>query len=122
MYGYRQELLLFSDVHSFLSYRFYAVVVVRSATPDPNQAAYDDAGPYFNGAPYYIAAAWAREDISRVPVGLYTVGDGSTTLANMVVYTNAGLKSNTGYGLFVRIDIESDAGDVVRIQTAELGL
>ena len=99
---------------SFLFYRFYAIVVVKGGTPDANQAVYNDAGCYFNDAPYYIAAAWAQENISRVP-GSYVVGDGSTTWADTVVYTNAKLKSNTGYGIFVRIDIESDAGVEVRI-------
>ena len=94
------------------SYSFYAVVVVCSRTPDANQAVYIDAEPYVSGASYYIAAAWARENISRVPSSL-TVGDGSTTLANMVVYRNAELSSDTDYSIFVRIDIESDAGPKV---------
>jgi len=55
------------------SYSFYAVVVVRSRTPDANQAVYIDAQPYVNNAPYYIAAAWAQENISRVPLS-FTVG------------------------------------------------
>ena len=63
---------------------FYAVVVVRSESPAANQAVYDDAGPYTNDASYYIAAAWARENVSRVP-GSYTMGDGSRTLASTIV-------------------------------------
>jgi len=94
------------------SYSFYAVVVVRSRTPDANQAVYIDAQPYVNNAPYYIAAAWAQENISRVPLS-FTVGNGSTTLANMVVYTNAELSSDTDYSIFVRIDVESDTGPEV---------
>ena len=90
------------------------MVVVRSRNPDTNQAVYNDAGAYFSDSPYYITAAWARENISRIPSSL-TVGDGSITLANMVVYTNAELSSNTGYGIFIRIDIESDAGSLVGI-------
>ena len=89
---------------------FYAVVVVRSESTAANQAVYDNAGPYTNDAFYYIAAAWARENISRVPES-YTVGDGSRT--NMMVYTNAKLKSNTRYGIFIRIDIQPVAGNVV---------
>ena len=88
------------------------MVVVRGETPSPNQAVYNDAGPYRRDASYYIAAAWARENISRVPES-YTVGDGSRTVANRMVYTNAELSSSTRYGIFVRIDIESDAGNVV---------
>ena len=87
-------------------------MVVRSETLAANQAVYNDAGPYTNGATHYIAAAWARENISTVPES-YTVGDGSTTVANTVVYGNAELNSNTRYGIFIRIDIESDAGNVV---------
>ena len=90
------------------------MVVVHSGSPDPNQAAYNDAGPYFSGAPYYIAAAWARENISRIPASL-TVGDGSTTLASTVVYTNTELRSNSGYGIFIRIDVGSDTGSLVRV-------
>ena len=92
--------------------RFYAVVVVCGETPAANRAVYNDATPYTNGARYYIAAAWAEENISRVPES-YTVGDGSITVANTVVYRNAELNTNTRYGIFVRIDIESDAGNVV---------
>lgn len=42
-------------------------IVVRSESPAANQAVYDDTGPYTNDASYYIAAAWARENVSRVP-------------------------------------------------------
>ena len=91
---------------------FYAVVVVRSETPSVNQAVYNDAGPYTHDATYYIAAAWARENISRVPMS-YTLGDRSTTVAHTVVYTNTELNPDTGYSIFVRIDIESDAGPQV---------
>ena len=84
------------------------MVVVRSGNPDPNRAVYNDAGTYFRSAPYYIAAAWARENISRVPDS-FTVGNGSITRANSVVYTNAPLSPDTDYSIFVRIDIESDA-------------
>ena len=87
-------------------------MVVRSETPSPNQAVYDDADPYRRDAPYYITAAWAGENISSVPDS-YTVGDGSTTVANTMVYRNAELSSSTRYGIFVRIDIESDAGNMV---------
>ena len=89
---------------------FYAVVVVHSESTAANQAVYDNAGPYTNYASYYITAAWARENISRVPES-YTVGDGSRT--NMMVYTNAKLKSNTRYEIFIRIDIQPVAGNVV---------
>ena len=85
------------------------MVVVRSETPSANQAVYDDADPYRRDAPYYITAAWAGENISRVPYS-YTVGDGSTTVANRMVYTNAELNPATVYSVFVRIDIASDAG------------
>ena len=68
-------------------------------TPDPSP----------NSAHNYIAAAWARENISRVPES-YIVGDGSTTVANTVVYRNTELNSNTRYGIVIRIDI---AGNVV---------
>ena len=88
------------------------MVVVRSETPSPNQAAYDGARPYRRDAPYYIAAAWARENIYRVPDS-YTVGDGSITVADGMVYTNAELNPATVYSVFVRIDIESDAGGEV---------
>ena len=87
-------------------------MVVRGETPSPNQAVYNDAGPYTQDAPYYIAAAWAGENISRVPDS-YTVGNGSTTVANTVVYRNAELNPATDYSLFVRIDIESDTGGEV---------
>ena len=93
---------------------FYGVVVVRSETPAANQAVYNDAGPYTNGANYYISAAWARENISRIP-NSYTVGDDSTTVANTVVYTNAKLTSDTTYAIFIRIEIQSDTGNVVRL-------
>ena len=91
---------------------FYAVVVVRSETPSVNQVVYNDAGPYTRDATYYIAAAWARENISRVPES-FTLGDRFTTVANTVVYTNAELNPDTDYSIFVRIDIESDAGPQV---------
>ena len=100
---------------------FYAVVVVRSKSTAANQAVYDNAGPYTNDAFYYIAAAWARENISRVPES-YTVGDGSRTLANMMVYTNAKLKSNSRYGIFIRIDIQPVAGNVVGLCEISLHL
>ena len=87
-------------------------MVVRSETPSANQAMYNDAGPYMQNASYYITAAWARENISRVPDS-YTVGNGSTTVANTVMYRNAELNPDTDYSFFVRIDIESDAGGEV---------
>ena len=87
-------------------------MVVRGETPAANRAVYNDATPYTIGARYYIAAAWAEENISRVPES-YTVGDGSITVANTVVYRNAELNTNTKYGIFIRIDIESDVGNVV---------
>ena len=86
--------------------------MVRSETPATNQAAYNDAGPYTRDASYYIAAAWARGNISRVP-NSFTLGDRSTTVANTVVYTNAELNPDTDYSIFVRFDIESDAGGQV---------
>ena len=73
---------------------------------------YNDAGPYTRDASYYIAAAWARGNISRVP-NSYTLGDGSTTVADTVVYTNTELNPDTDYSIFVRIDIESDTGGEV---------
>ena len=73
---------------------------------------YNDAGPYTRDAPYYIAAAWARENISMVPVS-YTLGDRSTTVANTMMYTNAELNPDTDYSIFVRINIASDAGGEV---------
>ena len=103
-------ILLYCWISSSCS--FYAVVVVRSGSPDTNQAVYNDAGPYSSGTSYYITAAWAGQNISMVPSSL-TVGDGLTTLANMVTYTNAELSSDTDYAIFVRIDVESDAGPEV---------
>ena len=89
------------------------MVVVRSETPSANQAVYNDAGPYRRDASYYITAAWARENISSVPYS-YTVGDGSTTVANTVVYRNSELNPATDYSFFVRIDIQSDtSGEVM---------
>ena len=85
---------------------------MRSESTAENQAVYDNAGPYTNDAFYYITAAWSRENISRVPES-YTVGDGSRTLANMMVYTNTNLKSNTRYGIFIRIDIQPIAENLV---------
>ena len=96
----------------YFQHSFYAVVVVRSETPSANQAMYNDAGPYRRDAPYYVTAAWAGENISRVPDS-YTVGDGSTTVADRVVYTNAELNPATDYSFFVRIDIQSDTGGEV---------
>ena len=84
------------------------MVVVRDGSPDPNQAVYNDARPYPGDASYYIAAAWAGQNISMVPDS-FTVGDGSITWANGVVYANAILSPDTDYSIFVRIDIESDA-------------
>jgi len=92
------------------------VVVVRSRNPDTNQAVYNDAGTYFRNAPYYIAAAWAGQNISMVPDS-FTVGDDSITWANRMVYTNAPLNPDTDYSIFVRIDIESDA-DPQEVDTA----
>ena len=88
------------------------MVVVRSETPSANQAMYNDARPYMQDAPYYITAAWAGENISSVPHS-YTVGNGSTTVANRMVYTNAELNPATVYSVFVRIDIASDTGGEV---------
>ena len=73
---------------------------------------YNDAGPYTRDATNYTAAAWARENISRVPES-FTLGDRSTTVANTRVYTNAELNPDTDYSIFVRIDIASDAGGEV---------
>ena len=87
-------------------------MVVRGKTPSANQAVYNNAGHYMQNASYYITAAWAGENISRVPDS-YTVGNGSTTVANTVVYRNAELNPDTDYSFFVRIDIESDAGGEV---------
>ena len=96
----------------YFQHSFYAVVVVRSETPSANQAVYNNAGPYMQGVSYYITAAWAGENISRVP-NSYTVGNGSTTVANTVVYRNAELNPATDYSFFVRIDIQSDTGGEV---------
>ena len=58
-------------------------------------------------ATYYITAAWAKENVTKVPL-TYTVGNESVTYANEVTYLNAKLKSGTPYTLFVRIDLRSD--------------
>ena len=108
-------MLFFAKLNVLIfQHSFYAVVVVRGETPSPNQAMYNDAGPYTQDASYYITAAWAGENISRprVPES-YTVGDGSTTVANTVVYRNAELNPATDYSFFVRIDIQSDTGGEV---------
>ena len=94
-------------------------MVVHGETQAANRVVYNDIRPYTNGAHYYIAAAWAEENISRVPKS-YIVGDGSTTRANMVYYRNADLNSNTKYGIFIRIDISGNVVAYIVIATLAL--
>lgn len=86
-------------------------MVFRGGLP-ANQSEYDDAEPFpGRDGLYYITAAWAGRNISQVPAS-FTVGDGSITFANGITYTNNGLQSGTQYSIFIRIDIESDNGEV----------
>ena len=85
------------------------MVVIRGAPLSTNQEDYDDAKPYTpdSSAPYYITAAWANENVTRVPV-TYIVGNESVTYANGAMYLNAKLKSGSEYTFFVQIDLKSD--------------
>ncbi len=68
---------------------------------------YRDIGPYVPGDEYYIAAAWTNS--MDVP-GSFTVGDGSTTIANGENYVNVALNAGTSYSFLVRVEIVSDNG------------
>ena len=66
------------------------------------QTDYDDAKPYTPNAPYYITAAWSKENVTRVPFN-YIVGNESVTYADGITYLNAKLKSGTAYTFFAWI-------------------
>ena len=66
----------------------------------------------------YITAAWTNP--SDVP-GIFTVGDGSMTTANGVMYENVGLSSGTDYAYIIRFEIKSDTSDEVGISYAYIG-
>ena len=71
------------------------------------QSDYDDAKPYTSGAPYYVTAAWSRENLTRVPEN-FIIGDETVTYADGEMYLNARLSSGSDYTFFVRIDLKSD--------------
>ena len=80
---------------------------------------YPDIGLYFNGAGYYLTAAW--NDSAAVP-SLFKVGDGSLTMANGVQYWNAPLSADTSYGLVIRVEIVSDNGEPLVTHSEQLSV
>ena len=71
------------------------------------QTDYDDAKAFTPEATYYITAAWARENVTRVPIN-FVVGNESVTYADGVKYLNARLSSGSSYSFFAIIDLQSD--------------
>ena len=71
------------------------------------QEDYDDAKAFTPESLYYITAAWASENVTRVPLS-YIIGNESVTYANGVTYLNARLKSGSTYTFFIQIDLKSD--------------
>ena len=84
-------------------------MIVIQERPLKRQEEYDDAKAFTPDAyaPYYITAAWANENVTRVPF-TYVVGNGSVSYANGVRYLNAGLRTGSDYTFFVWIDLMSD--------------
>ena len=93
----------------FCTYRFYAVIVVRSPPVGANSSSYADAGPYDDETKpqYYITAAWSS--LEDVPSS-FAIGDEIITAVGGVVYENVPLNCGTDYAFFVRIDIQPDEG------------
>ena len=93
----------------FFPCSFYAVVLVRGYQGNTKQHDYDNASAYdpTTFTQYYITAAWANENVTRVPQR-YVIGNESVTYANGVRYLNARLESGSEYSFFVRIDLKSD--------------
>ena len=106
-----------SKVSFFILCSFYGVVVVDTTGIDfqnsqPDQATFNDAEAYDATDPeqtYYITAAW--DDASRVPE-YFIVGNGSTTVVQLVTYLNARLAFNRGYAIFYQVRIQSDTDEV----------
>ena len=96
------------------------MIVVRGRAGE-DQSVYDDAGPYQSGAEYYITAAWAGANVTRVPDS-FIIGNGSVSYADGRTYVNAKLSSNSRYTVFVRIDLDSDVVCVLPDCGSELAL
>ena len=58
----------------------------------------------------YITAAWGNP--LNVPT-MFTVGDGTLTTVDSVMYENVGLSSDTDYAYIIRFDIMSDTSNQV---------
>ena len=102
----------------FHACRFVAVIVVP--LPDPTiqllpPENYTENRPFSSDLPnqYYVTAAWDAANLSSVPE-VFTVGAEDIYIAlppdrnGKETYTNARLRSNTNYAIFVRYDIEND--------------
>ena len=88
-------------------------MVVGTAAED--RSIYNNAQAHFNGASYYITAAWDEEGVAggRVPV-MIVVGDGSVYMVDVnggTTYTNVQLSVNTQYTIFTRYDLTDLSGD-----------
>ena len=69
-----------------------------------------DIGPYTDGTPQYITAAW--DNSSEIP-SQFTVGDETITVANGIGYYNAPLNLEKGYGFLVKVQVASDNGEAL---------
>ena len=88
-------------------------MVVGTAAED--RSIYNNAQAHFNGASYYITAAWDEEGVAagRVPV-MIVVGDGTVYTVDVnggITYTNVELSVNTQYTIFTRYDLRDLSGD-----------
>ena len=81
--------------------------MIKGAPENIQLTDYDDATAYMRNDPYYITAAWAGENVTRVPLD-YIVGSESVTYANGVKYVNAKLSAGSTYTIFIWIDLRSD--------------
>ena len=93
----------------FHSSSHYQIVVVRDYNIDQSyESLYPYSAPEWEPLGYYVTATFpAHMDNTS-----FTVGDGTTTTFNGIVYTNANLQTEVNYQIFIRV--YSAVDDAVR--------
>ena len=97
---------IYSYFHSSSHYQI--VVVSRDDTDQSYESLYPYSAPEWEPLGYYVTATFPADmdDTS------FTVGDGTTTEYNGIVYENANLQTEVNYRIFIRV--YSGVDDAVR--------
>ena len=93
----------------FHSSSHYQIVVVRDyITGQSFESLYPYSAPEWEPLGYYVTATFPA-DMDNIS---FTVGDGTTTTFNGIVYINANLQTEVNYQIFIRV--YSAVDDAVR--------